>query len=115
MKSLKLITISLGLMLLTACMATTNAVNTQPNGVNATAETANDVPVSKDKSITETVALLKAQGCNALPPLQHNLLVLLIVSRFPDYPANGICEPDWVNNVLLKQLDKLEAKRAVSH
>lgn len=90
-------------MLLTACMAATNTTITLLGS--------NDVPVAKDKSVTETVMLLKEQGCNALPPLQHNLLILLIVAKFPDYPANGLCDPNWVNEVLVKQIDKLSEQK----
>lgn len=57
---------------------------------------------------TKSVHALKENGCQALSSTSKRLLVLLIKSRIPEYPVNGICNPQWVNDVLLKQIDKLE-------
>jgi hypothetical protein len=63
----------------------------------------------KALSFAESIQTLKTDGCDALPETSKRLLVLLIKSRIPEYPLNGICDQDWVRDVLLKQIDKLES------
>lgn len=70
---------------LTACVTQT----TLPDGT------------TKAFSITESISLLKAKGCDALPPLERRLLVLAIKSQVPNYPVNGICDPVFVENWII--------------
>jgi hypothetical protein len=60
-------------------------------------------------SVFEKLYVLKTKGCSALPDLERELLVLLIKSRVSEYPANGICNPQWMNDVLLDQIKLLES------
>jgi hypothetical protein len=59
-------------------------------------------------SFSEAVYELKINGCEALPALSKQLLVGLIKTKLDHYPENGICDRNWVRNVLLKKLDELE-------
>ncbi|MCV6612005.1 MAG: hypothetical protein OIF55_14610 [Amphritea sp.] len=60
------------------------------------------------------VVTLKEKGCDALTEDQRELLVALIKTRFENYPDNGICDPDWVNGVLVEQLRELTDESGVS-
>ena len=62
----------------------------------------------KAKDISVHVQTLKTKGCDALPEAAQTLLVALIKSRIEHYPKNGICDPDWVRDVLLDKLDLKE-------
>lgn len=61
---------------------------------------------STRSTIYERVLRLKALGCDKLPALERELLVLLIKSLVPVYPANGICNPQWVSDVLLERIKR---------
>ena len=70
-----------------------------------------DSTTEKTKAIAAHVHTLKTKGCDALPEAAQTLLVVLIKSRIEHYPKNGICDPDWVRDVLL---DKLDLKETVN-
>ena len=63
----------------------------------------------KALNFAQALQTLKTGGCDALPDSSKRLLVLLIKTRIPEYPMNGICDQQWVRDVLLKQIDKLES------
>nr|WP_261840964.1 hypothetical protein [Aliamphritea ceti] len=50
------------------------------------------------------VSTLKAQGCNALTPSVRAGLVAYIKSKYAAYPDGGICNPNWVRDVLAKKI-----------
>lgn len=57
-------------------------------------------------TLYERVLRLKTLGCDKLPALERELLVLLIKSLMPVYPTNGICNPQWINDVLLERIKR---------
>jgi hypothetical protein len=57
------------------------------------------------KEIIQHVRTLKEKGCDALSAPTKKLLVTVIKARIEDYPENGICNPVWVQDVLLEKLD----------
>lgn len=63
----------------------------------------------KVRTLKSHVTTLKEKGCDAVPGSAKRLMVVLIKSRIPDYPPNGICDPDWVRDVLVERLPDLEA------
>jgi hypothetical protein len=67
----------------------------------------------KSKAIAAHVHTLKTKGCKAVPVEARKLLVALIKSRIEKYPENGICNPDWVRDVLIDKLDLLESATAI--
>ena len=64
----------------------------------------------KRLSLTQSISLLKTKGCKALPALERRLLVLFLSTQAPGYPDNGICDPNWVEAELIKQIYKLSIK-----
>lgn len=94
MKKMLLIAVGLMLSVVIGCVAI------QPTAQNQT---------DPGTTIFEKLHVLKTQGCSALPELERELLVLLIKSRVSEYPANGICDPQWINDVLLNQIKLLES------
>ena len=92
MKKLYLITVGLMLSVVAGCAAVESAAD-------------------KAKAIAVHVQTLKTKGCDALPEAAQTLIVTLIKSRIEHYPKNGICDPDWVRDVLL---DKLDLKETVN-
>ena len=69
----------------------------------------------KAKDISAHVHTLKTKGCDALPEAAQTLLVVLIKSRIEHYPKNGICNPDWVRDVLIDQLSLLETADGIHY
>jgi hypothetical protein len=64
--------------------------------------------VDKAKDVTEYVETLKEKGCDALSESSKSILVAVIKTKVAIYPDNGICNPEWVRDVLLDKLDLLE-------
>ena len=64
-------------------------------------------------TFTQLIHTLKTQGCDALSEPVKESFVRLIKTRLEHYPENGICNPEWVRDVLLKQIDKLEATNVI--
>jgi len=94
MKKIHLIAVGLMLSIVAGCSAVENAAD-------------------KTKVIAAHVHTLKTKGCKAVPVEARKLLVVLIKSRIGNYPENGICNPDWVRDVLVDKLDLLESANAV--
>jgi len=69
----------------------------------------------KARTIAEHVHTLKTVGCTAVPEPALRLLVLLIKSKVEHYPPNGICDPDWVRDVLIENLELLESANGVQN
>jgi len=63
---------------------------------------------SKATSIVEHVNTLRTKGCEAVPKPALKLLVLVVKSKIEHYPPNGICDPNWVQDVLIENLELLE-------
>ncbi|MEM5529563.1 hypothetical protein WN093_12120 [Gammaproteobacteria bacterium AS21] len=61
--------------------------------------------VDKAKEVIEHVQTLKDKGCDALSEPAKAVLVAVIKSQFESYPPNGICNPVWVQDVLLEKLN----------
>lgn len=59
-------------------------------------------------TFTQLIHTLKTQGCDALSEPVKESFVRLIKTRLEYYPENGICNPDWVRDVLLEKVDELE-------
>ena len=72
-----------------------------------------DSAAEKAKAIAVHMQTLKTKGCDALPEAAQTLLVVLIKSRVEHYPKNGICDPDWVRDVLIDKLDLLETANGI--
>jgi hypothetical protein len=64
-------------------------------------------------TFTEVIHTLKTKGCDALSEPVKASLVRLIKTRLDNYPENGICNPEWVRDVLLKKIDRLERTHAI--
>ncbi len=94
MKKTYLITVGLMLSVVAGCAAVESAAD-------------------KAKAIAAHVQTLKTKGCDALPEAAQTLLVTLIKSRIEHYPKNGICDPDWVRDVLIDKLDLLETANGI--
>jgi len=94
MKKIHLIAVGLMLSIVAGCSAVENATETT-------------------KTIAAHIHTLKTKGCEAVPIEARKLLVVLIKSRIENYPENGICNPDWVRDVLVDKLDLLESANAV--
>ncbi len=65
------------------------------------------------KNIAYHIKTLKEKGCNAVPKPALRVLVILIKSRIENYPANGVCDKDWVRDVLIHHIDLLERDDAI--
>ncbi|MCV6612432.1 MAG: hypothetical protein OIF55_16850 [Amphritea sp.] len=60
----------------------------------------------KAVSAVQAVHVLKERGCDALTEETRESLVQYIRAKYPEYPEGGICDPDWVRDVLIdKALD----------
>ena len=70
---------------------------------------------SSDKviQIKEDLTTLKEQGCGKLSPEAKVVLVAIIKTKVRDYPKNGICDPDWVRDVLIDKLGLLETANVI--
>jgi hypothetical protein len=62
----------------------------------------------KAKEVYQNVQTLKEKGCGALSESSKSILIAVIKTKVAIYPENGICDPNWVRDVLLDKLD-LEA------
>jgi hypothetical protein len=69
-------------------------------------QTNEDETLIPGASIIEKLQTIKIIGCNAMPEIERRLLVHIISSQVSDYPSNGICNPVWIEQEILKQLDK---------
>jgi len=67
-----------------------------------------DSAAEKAETIAAHIQTLKTKGCDALPEAAQTLLVVFIKSRIEHYPKKGICDPNWVRDVLLDKLDLQE-------
>ena len=94
MKYMRLIVVGLMLSTLIACEAVKEAATTAV-------------------TFTQVIHTLKTKGCDALSEPVKASLVRLIKTRLDNYPENGICNPVWVRDVLLKQIEKLESTYAI--
>lgn len=59
-------------------------------------------------NLTQQIHTLKTQGCDALSEPVKESFVRLIKTRLEHYPDNGICNPEWVRDVLLGKVAGLE-------
>jgi hypothetical protein len=94
MKKIRLIVVGIALSVMLGCAAVKEAATTAI-------------------SFTEVIHTLKTKGCDALSEPVKASLVRLIKTRLDNYPENGICNPKWVRDVLLKQIEKLERTYAI--
>jgi hypothetical protein len=58
----------------------------------------------KAKSIADHIHTLKTKGCETLSESAKSTLVFIAKSKVANYPDNGICNPDWVRDVLVEKL-----------
>ena len=56
---------------------------------------------------------LKEQGCGKLSPEARVVLVAIIKAKVSHYPKNGICDSNWVRDVLIDKLDLLETANGI--
>lgn len=96
MKKILLIAVGLMLSVVIGCVAV------QPKSQNQT---------GSGTTIFEKLQLIKAEGCDAIPELERKLLLLLVQSRIEGYPSNGLCNPRLIDEIILKQIAKLEESR----
>jgi len=61
--------------------------------------------VDKVANVTEYVQTLKEKGCGGLSESSKRILVAVIKTKVAIYPSDGICNQDWVRDVLLDKLD----------
>ncbi len=72
-----------------------------------------DDAADKAKTIAAHIHTLKTEGCQAVPESARKILVVLIKSRIENYPKNGICNPNWVRDVLVNNLILLESSNVI--
>ena len=96
MKKILLIAVGLTLSVLAGCAAVNDGAD-------------------KAKTITAHLNTLNTKGCEAVPESARMILVVLIKSRIENYPHNGICDPDWVRDVLMDKLELLESANVIQN
>jgi hypothetical protein len=64
---------------------------------------------TQSKSAYGYIHDLKENGCDQLSPIGRQIIIAYIKAKVPDYPKNGICNPDWVSDVLVNILETDDA------
>ncbi len=60
--------------------------------------------------IVNHLITLRAKGCEAISPRAKVALLLVFKSTVPNYPKDGICNPELVDEFYDKLIDKLETE-----
>ncbi len=60
--------------------------------------------------VINSLITLRLKGCEAISPRAKVALLLVFKSTIPNYPDNGICNPDLVDKFYNELYDKLESQ-----
>lgn len=69
--------------------------------------------IDKASELSAHVRSLKTNGCESVPDEIKKVLVAAIKQKVERYPDNGICDPDWVRDVLIKELGLMDVDSGV--